>query len=163
MKRILCVLLILSMAAFSGCGRRDANTVSFYYCRNPENYQYFEENGVIQAESREITGHRSDLRYVVGLYLAGPLEEELESPFSKTTRLVSAQKSGETIQIQLSDQDQSLSDASFSLACACLTLTCMNIFSCTEVTVTSGERTVTMNEGSIMLFDTLLPQEATGG
>ncbi len=163
MKRITCVLLALCMTVLLGCGRAETNSVSFYYCRNAEEYQYFEEDGVIRAESRDITGHRSDLRYIVGLYLAGPLEEGLESPFSKSTRLVSVQKSGETIQIELSDQNQDLSDASFSLACACLTLTCMDAFSCTEVTVTSGERSVTMNENSIMLFDTLLPQEATGG
>lgn len=163
MKRFFCLILILSLTALCGCSKPETNSVSFYYCRDPEFYQYFEEHGVIQPEIRDITGHRSDLRYVVGLYLAGPLEEELRSPFSKTARLVSVQKSGTSILIQLSDETQNLSDASFSLACACLTLTCMDAFSCNEVTVTSGERSVTMNENSIVLFDTLLPQEATGG
>lgn len=163
MKRIFCAVLVFCIAMLSGCGKSDSNSVSFFYCRSPENYQYFEEEGVISSESRDITGHRSDIRYVLGLYLAGPLEEGLVAPFSAGTRLISAQRDGQTIVIQLSDHNQSMTESSFSLACACLTLTCIHAFSCNCVTITSGERTISMDEDSLLLFDTLLPQEANGG
>lgn len=162
MKRIICILLSLCLL-LSGCGRAEDHSVSFYYCRSAEDYQYFESDGVIRGEGRDVTGHRSDLRYMINLYLAGPLEEGLQSPFPKTARLISVSIAEDTILIQLSDQDKTMTDAEFSLACACLTLTCMNLHSCAQVTITSGDRTVTMDESSILLSDDLLPQESTGG
>lgn len=164
MKHISCVLLSIALLlSLAGCRSREENMVSFYYCRSLEDYQYFEEDGVIRAESRELTSHRNDLRYMLGLYLAGPLEAGLESPFSPKAKLLDVQKADNTIQIELSDQKNSLTDSEFSLACACLTLTCMSFSPCNEVTVISGERTITMNADSIMLFDTLPMQETSGG
>ncbi|MBQ7129476.1 MAG: hypothetical protein IJO21_00320 [Oscillospiraceae bacterium] len=163
MKQLLCLILAAGILLLSGCGGAETNSVSFFYCRSAEDYQYFEETGVIQPENRDITGHRGDIRYVVGLYLAGPLEEGLQSPFTRDTRLISVQEKDREILIQLSDETETLPDASFSLACACLSLTCMDVFSCQSVTISSGKRTITMNENNILLYDTLLPQEATGG
>lgn len=162
MKKIICILLSLCLL-LSGCGHAEDHSVSFYYCRSPEDYQYFEADGVIRAEARDVTGHRSDLRYLVSLYLAGPLEERLQSPFPRTARLISVSIVEDTIQIQLSDQSKTMTDAEFSMACACLTLTCMGFLRCSQVTIISGDRTVSMNTDSILLSDDLLPQETTGG
>lgn len=162
MNRIICMILSLTFL-LTGCHSGESNDIAFYYCRNPEQYQYFKEDGVIQAEHRELLGHRNDLQYMIGLYLAGPMDENLISPFTKSTRLLSVQKEDEMIVIKLTDHSNSLSDSEFTLACASLTMTCMHFIPCEEVTVISGERSVTMNTESILLYDTLPQQETTGG
>ena len=160
MKRFFSICILLGMLfSLAGCHSGEKNTVNFYYCREPEHYQYFQEDGVIHGESRDLASHRNDLHYAVGLYLAGPMEEGLNSPFPRTTRLLSIQNDNGRVRVELSDLSHVLTDAEFTLACACLSMTCMDLTSCTEVTIVSGERSITMNTDNIVLFDT--PQEDT--
>ena len=164
MKKQLCLLLILLLLLpLMGCSSGENNSVPFYYCRKPEAYQYFAEDGVIHAEYRDLLGHRNDLGYMVSLYLAGPLEEGLISPFPKTARLLSFHQESASIRIELSDMGRSLTDPEFTLACACLTLTCLDFTHCNEVIITSGERSITMNSETIVLFDAPPRQDNTGG
>lgn len=166
MRRIICIMLlclILSAMFLAGCNSPEQNGASFYYCRESSNFRYFEEEGVIRAESRDLTGHRNDLHYMVSLYLAGPMEEGLVSPFTNATMLISAELIENKVYIELSDHDRNLTDAEFSLACACLTLTCTDYTSCESVTITSGDRSITMDANSILLFDSLPLQETIGG
>ena len=157
---LLSALLLLGMTA---CRSGDSNTVQFYYCRDPRSNPYFEEGGVIHSESRDLTGHRGDLQYMLGLYLTGPMEDGLLFPFSRQTRLLSVQIQDSELHIELSDHTKSLSDSEFSLSCACLTLTCLDFTQCQSVTIVSGGRTVTMNRDNIILQDILPAQENTGG
>lgn len=164
MKRLISLLLCFALVfVLCACGAHDGSGTSFYYCRSPEQYQYFDENGVIQAEQRDLTGHRNDLKYMMGLYLAGPMEENLIAPFNKSTRLLSIQKEENTVLVELSDHTSTLSDAEFALSCACLTLTCMEFTPCEAVTIVSGSRSITMDRDTILLYDTLPQQETTGG
>lgn len=162
-KTFCCFLAFLLCLPLMGCQAPDSGTVPFFYSRSPELYQYFENDGVIQFENRDLTGHSNDLRYMVGLYLAGPLEEGLTLPFTKSTRLQSVEKEGNSIVIRLSDHAELMTASEFSLACACLALTCMNDTGCEEVTVISGERSLVMNADNILLYDSLPQQETTGG
>lgn len=162
MKRLLSVFLLCAMVfSLAGCHSGESNTVNFYYYRDMEHYQYFQSDGVIHAQSRDLANHRNDLRYALGLYLAGPMEEGLVKPFTRATRLLCAESADDRIYIELSDHGKSLTDAEFTLACACLTMTCMDLLPCTEVTIVSGERCITMNGDNILLFD--IPQETIGG
>ena len=164
MKRPLCLSIVLSLLlCLCGCGSPAIDPVDFHYCRNPDQFQYFETDSVIRHESRDLTGHMGDLRYMIGLYLAGPLEEGLVCPFPAQTRLLSVKTEGDTAFIELSDLEQLLSDSQFSLACACLTLSCMSFSSCTAVTITSGSRSVTMNTDNLSLFDASVMEEAANG
>lgn len=164
MKRFFCFLLsLLSLFCFWGCDSSDPDTVLFYYSRNPEVYQYFEEDSVIRAEQRDLTGHRNDLRYMLGLYLAGPLEENLTTPFTKSTRLISVEQKEKTVFIELSDHASTMTDSEFSLACACLTLTCLHFTQCDAVSIISGDRNITMNGDIILLYDSMPQQEPNGG
>lgn len=162
-RMIACFLSFFLCSSLLGCQSQNGNSIVFYYSRDPSFYQYFEEDGVIHSEERDLTGHRDDLRYMVGLYLAGPLEEGLSIPFTKTTRLLSAEKTDGIITIELSDHTYTMTDSEFSLACACLTLTCMSFTECESVTVISGPRSVTMDKNNILLYDSLPQQETTGG
>ena len=163
MKRLICLMLCFLMTLLSGCHSESTGETAFYYCRDPQQHQYFEDGSVIHAEYRDLLGHRDDLQYMVGLYLAGPMEEGLLSPFPKTTRLLSIQKEQDEIIVELSEHGQTIPDSAFSLACACLTLTCVNFTDCQTVTVNSGDRSMTMHADQIILLDTLPQQETSGG
>ena len=154
MKRLLCLLLSMAiLLSFPGCGKRSVDAVSFYYSRDPSAYQYYKTDSVIVSEARDLTEHRNDMRYILGLYLAGPIQEGLISVFPSQVRLLSVSGEGTSLKIELSDLDNVLSDALFSLGCACLTLTCLDVSVYTHVTVVSGSRTLTMNADSLLLYD----------
>ena len=164
MKRLLCVIiLMIFLLSLSGCRSAEIDDAAFYYCRDPQQYQYFTEDSVICREYRDLMGHKTDLQYMAGLYLAGPMEEGLTAPFTKSTRLLSIQKNDSSILVELSDHAETMTDAEFSLSCACLSMTCMDYFPCDEVTVTSGSRSITMNRDNIVLLDSLPSQESNGG
>lgn len=159
MKRIvslvLCILLILTM---HGCGNVIERT-NFYYRRI--DFLYEEEAPVIAAETRDISGHAGELTYLISLYLAGPSSKKLDSPFPDNTQLLSADMIEGSIQIELSDLENSLSDAQFSLACACLTLTGLEFTEAESVTIISGERTLTMSGSDLLLYDSITANAAT--
>lgn len=163
MKRSISFLMILSiMLALCGCSfgqRSSEDHVTFYYCRTE--YAYGTEDGVIAGEDRDVTGHTGDLSYLLPLYLVGPLDEELISPFPARTQLVSMESQEDSLLLALSDTSGSLSDSQFSLACACLTMTCLELTNAAEVIITSGQRTVTMTRESLLLFDDITPSQTT--
>lgn len=164
MKKIFSVLLCCFMIlALVGCHSSDTGAVSFYYCREPDQYQYFESGSVIQVEYRDLIGHQGDLKYMVGLYLAGSMEEGMAIPFSKSTKLLSVQQTGHSILIELSDHTTVLTDSEFSLACAALAMTCMDFMDCEDVTISSGNRSITLQADNMILSDNLPQQETNGG
>ena len=165
MRRIFSFILfaLFCSGIFAGCASHSLEPVSFYYCRDSKAYQYFQKDGVIASEERDLSGHTHDLRYLTALYLAGPLEEGLICPFPRSTRLIEAKQTDDTIQIELSDFGNSMTDSEFSLAAACLSKTCMEHFSADGVTIKSGARTITMHEKNIILFDTAIPDTTEGG
>ena len=163
MKRNLFAFILILLVFLSACQSTDPDGVTFYYCRDPQQHQYFDGTSVIRTETRDLLSHRSDLQYMAGLYLVGPMEEGLSAPFTKNTRLLSIQKNGSVILVELSDHTDTLTDAEFTLSCACFAMTCMDFIQCDEVTISSGGRSITMNRENIVLFDSLPQQEASGG
>ena len=158
---LLCLALLFTLSAcrFSADGNGD--TVTFFYRR--VKFAYGEADSVISPETRDISGHAGDLSYLAALYLMGPMNEELVSPFPKSTRLISVLQTGDTIEIELSDIRDDLSDSEFTLACACLTMTCLEASDAEAVTIISGERTVTMNSENLLLIDEDPAAETTNG
>lgn len=155
MKRSLCVLLcVLFLIGLCGCSTplsSSGEPLSFYYRR--ADFQYHGTDNVIVPEQREISGHGGDLHYMISLYLVGPLDDSLVSPFPKGTRLLETQQNGMELLLTLSDSAASLSDSAFSLACTCLALTCMSFTNAETVTVSSGERVMTITTDNLLLSD----------
>lgn len=164
MKRFISLFIsLLITVTLAGCHSSASDTVSFYYCQDPQQHQYFDSDSIIQAEHRDLMGHQGDIKYMVGLYLAGPIDEGMAVPFTKSTKLLSAQLSDRKVLIELSDHTRSLTDSEFSLSCAALAMTCMDFIDCTNVTIISANRSITMNADSILLSDALPTQETNGG
>lgn len=158
MKRILSLLLtVLIFLSLTGCGIHDY--AGFYYRR--ADYISEAQEPVIAKESREVTGHANDLTYLLSLYLMGPLDKKLQSPFPANTRLVSARMEDSTLTLQLSRQADDLTDSDYSLACACLTMTCMEITSATDVIIQCEDRITTMNRDMLVLQIPALPVPQT--
>ena len=155
MKRSLCVLLcVLFLIGLCGCSTPlsgSGEPVSFYYRR--ADFQYHGTDNVIVPEQREISGHGGDLHYMISLYLVGPLDDSLVSPFPKGTRLLDTQQNGLALLLTLPASAASLSDSAFSLACTCLGLTCMSFTNAETVTVSSGERVMTITTDNLLLSD----------
>lgn len=149
MKRLLSLVLLLILL-LTGCADRIREPVVFYYVRTG-----YEENmsAVLGAERREASGHRDDLSYLLALYLMGPTNEELHSPLPAGTRMFSAQRSGTSLTLYLSDTTDSITDIQFTLACSCLTMTCMELTDVESVTIHSGDRSITMDADTLLLQD----------
>lgn len=159
MKRVLTLILAISFL-LSGCsfsGEHLKEPVTFYYVR--ADYPFTAKDSIFAAEEREASGHREDLSYLMALYLIGPTGEDLVSPIPKGTRIYSAELNEDTVCLNMSNTDSTLTDSGFTIACACLSLTCIGLTGAAKVTITSGERTVTMTADTLMLYD--IPTQPT--
>lgn len=152
MKRLLSLILILSFF-LSGCqalSGRIKEPVNFYYLRS--DYQEDLSTAFV-SEHREASGHVDDLSYLMALYLMGPADETLRSPIPAGTRIFVKENNAYNVKLELSDTEKSMTDSEFSIACACLSLTCLELTGTEEVTITSGNRSVTMNRDNLELTD----------
>lgn len=156
---LICLCLLLCGCSFSG--ERIKEPVNFYYPLKA--LQYHTDSGVISMESREAAGHRNNLSYLLALYRMGPSSEDLQLPFPQGTAILMMEHTDTHIHLALGDTTASMSDTEFALACACLTLTCTELTDVSEVTVTNGQRTITMTRESVILMDSSMvnsPEES---
>ena len=160
MRRFLCAFLVSTLLfTMCSCGFSDSikDKGTFYYRRTE--FLYGKDGSVMDSETKDITGHANDLSYLVALYMLGPTEDTLVSPFPKNVKLLSAQIEDQSILIQFTSLDRYMSDSDFTLACACLTLTCLGLTDATEVTIASGDRSITMTQDMLLLTDSIIPTE----
>ena len=155
MKRLVSLLLILALClSLTACA--NPNAVTYYYVRNPDEYLYGVSDGVMVGESREAGGHVDNLRYLLILYLHGPISDHLKSPFPAGTKLVELNREGDDLTVQLTSMFTVLEGADLTLACACLARTCFELTDVQTVTVLAmGWKTVsmTMERDHLLLMD----------
>lgn len=156
--------LILSVALLTGliaCVAEDNSSpgqTCFYYPK--ARYTYGAKEMVLVPEQRDITGHESDLKYLLALYLVGPLDENLVSPFPAQVRLLSVQESDNRLLVRLTDSGKAINDAEFTLASGCMAKTCFDLMDVESVTIRSGARAVTLGPNDLLLFDDVIPEES---
>lgn len=158
---VLIVILNLCGCFFSRNGIKEP--VTFYYARASSEFVYGAEDGVIASETREASGHKNDLRYLLRLYLQGPSDQNLQSPFPAGTGLLLAEAQDGTLTVTLSSAFTKLKDLDLSIACACLAQTCFGLTDTEEVVILAeaaeGSDTihVTISKDSFLLEDNILP------
>lgn len=169
MRRHLCIFLIFSLfLCLCGCsfGNDIKDPVNFYYLRNSDSFVYGSENGVITPEIRESSGHTRDLSYLLSLYLRGPLDTELKSPFPSGCRIVEIRRESKALHLTLDGVFAQLENLDLTLACACLAKTCFDMSDAQEVKIDAvapdGNSiiNITFNRDSLVLEDnSVLPSQ----
>lgn len=131
MKKAILLLVILGLIIFpAGCAKDSVNeqpSARFYYLRTPTDYVYGASDGVVTWEARDISGNESATRYLLSLYLQGPLDESLRSPFPADCKVIGLTQNHSEITIILNGKFTALKGMDLTLGCICLARTCMSI------------------------------------
>ena len=149
---LLCCMMILTLC---GCGSSDSD-ILFYYTRRE--FSYGTQDGVIASEIREAPGHEDDLTYLLTMYLEGPLDQKLSSPFPKGTALEGFTYSDATMYVTLNEAFAQLESMDHTIASACVAYTCFNLTSAESVVIKCnseeyGNRSITLSRDDMILFD----------
>jgi len=132
MRKFFCIILILSVC-LSACalgGNAQKEPVTFYYLRTysgSDTYDDFFTEGIIGSESREASGHRHDLNYLLAMYLQGPLDPQLISPFPVGCKVTEIRQEDNQLTLRLSRMITVKNDMELTIACACLARTCLDL------------------------------------
>ncbi|MBQ7801541.1 MAG: GerMN domain-containing protein [Oscillospiraceae bacterium] len=162
MKRFLsAALLLLTLHGLCGCHflRDSGDTVSFYYRRQPEAISHGQEDGVIAPETREISGGRDNLKYLLALYFRGPMDTSLTSPFPAGTNLADLRWEDATLVLTLNSAPEQLADMDLTIACTCLAKTCFGLSEAEQILIETSEGApgITMTRDSFLMTD-LVPE-----
>ena len=165
MKRVMrCFLWIMLCLGLSACGEK-LGDLHFYYPRL--DFAFGDAQPVIVSEYREATGHEDDLDYLLKLYLEGPLDDTLRSPFPGNIALEGFTYSDFTLYVTLNDALADLSGVHHTLATACLAKTCFELTPAEKVIIKcnsakNGNQSITVYRDSVLLQDlSTEPPEAT--
>ena len=161
MKRCICLLLILCMVIpFCGCAEEETSEpVRFFYLRYPDRYRYGSAEGVVTYEDRDASGHTGDVKYLLTLYLQGPADETLLSPFPGNLKLMDLTRREKDMYITLDARFLTLKGMDLTLACVCLARTALSLVNAQTVHIQ-----VSSDEGQISLVksissNSLLPED----
>ena len=154
MKRTLCLIALLALL-LCACGS-NTDEVNFHYlrtCKTLDDYHAYFTEGAIAPEQRDVSGHRNDLDYLLTMYLRGPLNSQLKSPFPAGCALIDVLLEGRQLTVYLSSGASLLDDLDLNVACACLAKTCMEIADVDTVHIQSR------STGNHILFSTTITSD----
>ena len=167
MKRLI-IMLLIPLLLLSGCSFPDQgikDPVEFYYlrsCNGSEDFKIYFAEGAIVAESREASGHKDDLYYLLSMYLRGPLSPQMESPFPSGAAVTKVWQEGDHLYVNLNAASANAEDLQLTLVWACLAKTCMPFAGVNEATIRSGARTITINAKNVILYDATISDSTEG-
>ena len=145
---ILAMLLAFILSGCGGTAESLQEPVPFFY---PEKVQ---EDGsitnVIRAEQREGKAFGDDLELLLTVYLAGPKDPSLYSPFPAHTELSKVTVSDGKVIIRFAESFGELSSLDRTIACACISKTCME-FTGAELVEIFAENTLFDGVESIVI------------
>ena len=165
MKRTICLIALLAFA-LSGCSSAfsgSSDNVDFYYlrvCKTQDDYQTYFSEGAFGTESRDMSGHLNDLEYLLTMYLQGPLDPQLRSPFPAGCSLIDVRMEGQKLIVYLSSGASLLDDLDLNVACACLAQTCMELANVNSVHIESRSTSNTVLFSTTITADNLLLEVA---
>lgn len=156
---LLCIVLLVSLAA---CKMKEANIqepTNFYYCRKEISYHSID--GVILGEIREAANFHGDSETMLLSYLLGPYSNDYISLIPTDTKLISFQTSGEDAYLILSEEFAQLSGIKLITACSCIAMTLYEYtgVETLHISVESGQLdgkdALVINALDVVLMDTL--------
>ncbi len=153
MKKIMAFLCLAIL--LTGCTVKNEG-IRFTYRQKDLNYG--SSQGVIAWESREVPGHEDDFQYLLNLYLEGPLDDTLASPFPKGTALESVTFSNHTAYVTLNEVYAEPDGMEHTVASACMAQTCFDLTNVQTVVIKCysqefGNKSITLTRDSLVLTD----------
>ncbi len=166
MKRNLSILLSLClMLTLCGClaqSLTDKETAAdFFYPRQTASIAEHPSEGVIAAEKRDVGENQGDLSALLGLYLRGPRDSALRSPFPSGCRIVSFEFDGDILHVTLDESFTRLESMDLTVACACLAKTCLSLTDAQAVHISSNASDSASSVDLTFRQDSLLLEEWT--
>ena len=159
MKRLFCILLVtILVTGLWGCDSNQPRLnapVEFYYCYDTTLATYTMSDGVVASEQRESTGYE-DTAKLLDLYLQGPLDPKLRSPFPAGITVIQLALNETVAEIALSQQLADLSGYDLTLACACLAMTVMELTQAEAVQISAEDKTLWGNPFIMISKDQLV-------
>lgn len=144
MKRIAVLLLsVILLFCLCGCGNQASATqsqVTFYYLRST--LTYGEADSVIAPEVQDNIDRNNTLKYLLALYLNGPTDSRLYSPFPKDLEIESLEREADTLVLTFSDSLAKLKGMKLTKACACVALTCLGLTDARIVSIRAATETL---------------------
>ena len=154
MKRILCLCTLAAiLLTLCACQGSTADGPGFYYLRSAETYQHGSPQPVIGQDNRDISFAGEDMRYLLQLYLEGPVSDELYSPFPEGLRLVGIIQEEDSLTISLSPEFLSLEGIELTLAGACLAKTCFSLSDVSRIRIQCDTKTWDYHRESFLFSD----------
>lgn len=163
MRKFLCILLCFAALFCTGCSDDNA-TFQFYYTR--QDYAFTEEDPVIAVEIRKAPGHEDDLEYLLHMYVEGPLDDSLVSPFPKGTLLQGFTYSDATLYVTLNEPFAQLDGIDHTIAAACIAYTGFDLTSAEKVVIKCnseryGNKSITLYRDSVLFRDNSIALDPT--
>ena len=153
MKRITLLLLLLTLTLCClGCQGETDSQHAFYYLRTNDTISYGQEDALITAHFQDL-GPEMELDTILQLYLDGPMEENLRSPFPRGTYLLGAAPENDILKVILSREFSTLDGIQLTLAGACLTATCRDLTGFETIQIRSGEKIYDFDINSFIFLD----------
>ena len=162
MRKVLCLTLtLLLLGGLLGCHYNESGDilepVEYFYPRKSESFIYGSDDGVISSEIREASGHTNDLHYLISMYLRGPQDPALRSPFPAGSVLEEIRVENDTLYTRFSEEFAVLENMELTLACTALARTCLSMTDVTYVHIdsTAEGKTISMHlsEETLLLAD----------
>lgn len=155
MKRFVIVMILLALViGMSGCMQKNedfVNPVSFYYCNDISSKDDFEH--VFVPELREGAGYWDNKPALLSLYLTGPENEDLVTPFPAGLSIISVQHDNGQVRVVLSDQFADLTGLDLSIACTCLGMTVLELYGCDCVEISAEHKPLGEQKSIIITAD----------
>lgn len=138
MKRMF-ILFLSAILVFLcvGCAAQE-NHPSFYFLWS--DHENAVENGSIAPEIQDDIEAGYSLKYLLTLYLNGPLDSRMVSPFPAGLKLNSVERNDKYLILDFSPELAELTGYELTLACACITQTCLELTDARVISIrASGE------------------------
>lgn len=162
MKKVITAVLLFSLLLLSACGNgKGSNSATFYFPINPNHEANHSSETFYATEKREHNDDPQDLWHYLSIYLQGPLDESMITPFPESTQLVDLEILEDRVVIHLSEEFSQLSGIKLTTACACLSLTAFDLTGAEAVTITSPATgnlpgvDITIGRTDLVLTDTI--------